>query len=68
MRVEGLEVCPFCKGEIEMWPYEFGTVKVFECKKCRTRFIFPWDKDISEWNRRAGEEDAGQAPERQGNQ
>ena len=40
-----------------MWNYEFGTVKVFECKACRTRFIFPWDKDISEWNNRVSEDE-----------
>lgn len=51
----GLKPCPFCGGEVTLWNYEFGTVKVFECKACRTRFIFPWDKDISEWNKRVGE-------------
>lgn len=50
--VKGLLPCPFCGGEVTLWNYEFGTVKVFECKACRTRFIFPFDKDVSEWNRR----------------
>ena len=50
--VKGLLPCPLCGGEVTLWNYEFGTVKVFECKACRTRFIFPWDKDVSEWNRR----------------
>ena len=49
--------CPFCGGEITLWNYEFGTVKVFECKACRTRFLFPWDKDISEWNKRVSEDE-----------
>ena len=51
----GLKPCPFCGGEVTLWNYEFGTVKVFECKACRTRFIFPWNKDLSEWNKRVGE-------------
>ena len=38
-----------------MWNFEFGTVKVFECKTCRTRFVFPWNKDASEWNNRVGD-------------
>ena len=50
--VKGLLPCPLCGGEVTLWNYEFGTVKVFECKACRTRFIFPFDKDVSEWNRR----------------
>ena len=50
--VKGLLPCPFCGGEVTLWDYKFGTVKVFECKACRTRFIFPWDKDVSEWNKR----------------
>ena len=50
--VKGLLPCPLCGGEVTLWNYEFGTVKVFECKACRTRFIFPWDKDVSEWNKR----------------
>ena len=50
--VKGLLPCPFCGGEVTLWNYEFGTVKVFECKACRTRFLFPWDKEISEWNHR----------------
>ena len=49
---KGLLPCPLCGGEITLWNYEFGTVKVFDCKTCRTRFIFPWDKEISEWNNR----------------
>ena len=53
--VKGLLPCPFCGGEVTLWNYEFGTVKVFECKACRTRFIFPWDKDVSEWNQRVSE-------------
>ena len=50
--VKGLLPCPLCGGEVTLWNYEFGTIKVFECKACRTRFIFPFDKDVSEWNRR----------------
>ena len=53
--VKGLLPCPLCGGEVILWNYEFGTVKVFECKACRTRFIFPWDKDVSEWNHRVSE-------------
>ena len=56
--VKGLLPCPFCGGEVTLWNYEFGTVKVFECKACRTRFIFPFDKDVSEWNRRAEQKTA----------
>ena len=56
--VKGLLPCPFCGGEVTLWNYEFGTVKVFECKACRTRFIFPWDKDVSEWNQRVSEKSA----------
>ena len=51
----GLKPCPFCGGEVTLWNYEFGMVRVFECKTCRTRFIFPWHKDLSEWNKRVGE-------------
>ncbi len=54
---KGLLPCPFCGGEITLWDYKFGTVKVFECKACRTRFLFPWDKDISEWNNRVSEDE-----------
>ena len=50
-----LKPCPFCGGEVTLWNYEFGTVRVFECKTCLTRFIFPWNKDLSEWNKRVGE-------------
>ena len=50
-----LKPCPFCGGKVTLWNYEFGTVRVFECKTCRTRFIFPWNKDLSEWNKRVGE-------------
>ena len=56
MEVKGLDGCPFCGAQVEMWDTNFGVVKVFECKNCETRFIFPWYKDISEWNRRAGSE------------
>ena len=45
--VKGLLPCPLCGGEVTLWNYEFGTIKVFECKACRTRFIFPFDKDVS---------------------
>ena len=51
--VKGLLPCPFCGGNVEVWDTEFGTVKVLECKNCETRFIFPWNKEISEWNKRA---------------
>ena len=60
MEVKGLAPCPFCVSEVELWDTSFGMVKVFECKNCKTRFLFPWDKDVSEWNRRAGEEVKGQ--------
>ena len=50
-----LKPCPFCGGKVTLWNYEFGTVRVFECKTCRTRFIFPWNKDLSEWNKRVNE-------------
>ena len=64
--VKGLLPCPLCGGEVTLWNYEFGTVKVFECKACRTRFIFPWDKDVSEWNKRVPQTWTSKAFERIG--
>ena len=60
MKVKGLAPCPFCGGEVILWDTSFGVVKVFECKKCQTRFIFPWYKDVSEWNKRAPAEQKGE--------
>ena len=60
--MEQLRPCPFCGGDVEMWDRTFGVVTVFECKHCMTRFVFPWNKEPSEWNNR---NDSGeQFPER----
>lgn len=52
-----LKPCPFCGGQVTPWDTGFGVVSVVECKTCRTRFVFPWDRkgnDLFEfWNRRA---------------
>ena len=55
----GLRPCPFCGGEATPWETEHGVVSVVECKTCRTRFVFPYDRkgnDLFEfWNARAQE-------------
>ncbi len=56
---EKLKPCPFCGSQVSMLKRFFGVGTVFECETCKTRFIFPWDKDPEEWNRRADDDDAG---------
>lgn len=58
----GLKPCPFCGAKVALWDknFNYGVVKVIECKNCNVRFVFPWNKaetpvDLCElWNRRAG--------------
>ncbi len=54
--MEKLKPCPFCGGEVSMWPRTFGVVTVFQCEKCKVRIVFPWNKDPGDWNRRADDE------------
>lgn len=56
--MDGMERCPFCGGEVNVWDHTFGTVWVAECRACKVRFVFAWSvagtlKDFVEyWNRR----------------
>lgn len=52
-----LKPCVFCGGDVEIWETGFGVVSVIECRHCKTRFVFPWNRNGNElfefWNRRA---------------
>ena len=54
--MDNLKPCPFCGGKVTPWDTGFGVISVVECKTCRTRFVFPWDRkgnDLFEfWNKR----------------
>ena len=53
-----LKPCPFCGERVVLWNTGYGVVKVVECKKCKVRFVFSWDKvennvELAKlWNRR----------------
>lgn len=57
-----LKPCPFCGEQVESMMTSFGVAGVIICKKCKTKFVIPWDEAESEyelfnaWNRRAGNE------------
>lgn len=35
--------CPFCSKPVDMWNTGYGVVRVLECKKCKVRFVMPWN-------------------------
>lgn len=55
-----LKPCPFCGGEAEITFQSFGVNAIITCKKCHTKFVFPWGETITslalaeKWNNRAG--------------
>ena len=55
-----LKPCPFCGETVELWDTNSAVVKVIECKRCKIRFVFSWDKNSNElfqaWNRRENDE------------
>lgn len=60
--MEDLKPCPFCGGAVDLWETGYGVVTVFQCRDCKARVLFPWDKTETAveksdaWNTRAGAE------------
>ena len=55
--MENLKPCPFCGGAVTPWETrEHGVVQVIECKSCRVRYVFPYDRTGNDlynfWNTR----------------
>lgn len=53
-----LKPCPFCGGEVRNISAGYGVAGVVTCKKCKTRFVIPWNEAetandlFASWNRR----------------